>query len=819
MKCLVFLIVLISWTEAQFSQNGYGAGFMLQNPCVSKQTCSECLQTPTCAWCMKEEYTSVDGSPLPRCNSESYYSASSSSRVRCPADMIVNPMNIARIVENVELRKASEYTEAVQVKPQHVYLKLRINEAHDLDFYYEQAQDYPVDLYYLMDLSKSMEDDKEKLSALGDLLSATMQNITSNFRLGFGSFVDKVVMPYVSTVPRKLLEPCDGCAAPYGYKHHMRLSTDTSTFSGEVKKAQVSGNLDAPEGGFDAIMQAIVCKNEIGWRDKARRLLVFSTDAGFHYAGDGKLGGIVKPNDGSCHLDAKGTYTHSSEQDYPSVSQINHKVKENSVNIIFAVTEEQFGVYDLLQQNVEGSSVGTLSNDSSNIVELVKRQYQAITSSIEMKDNSTQFVKVTYYSNCVGDGPMRQTNKCSGLRVGSRVQFTAKIEVVKCPKDPREWKQVFEIYPVGINETVLVELEMMCQCDCEKPGNPGYIENAHQCSGHGTYMCGICQCAPDFFGRKCECDAENLSFHGDLEAGCRPDNTTTTLCNNRGDCICGKCECYPRENQNEIVSGDYCECDNFSCDRYDGKLCSGPDHGVCVCGKCECFAEWNVPGYTACECRASNETCITPYGEHIHKLCSGHGTCECGECKCFETEEGQYSGRYCEDCPTCPGKCEELQPCVQCMQFQSGPHMDKTDDYGIPLCDKCEFKVEEVEKAEEYIVEDERLCSFIDDDDCRATFVYGYANATGQLQVWVQKTKECPVVVDIMSIVLGVIGAIVAIGLALILMWKVFTTIHDRREFAKFENERKLAKWDTGENPIFKQATSTFKNPTYAGKC
>ena len=40
-------------------------------------------------------------------------------------------------------------------------------------------------------------------------------------------------------------------------------------------------------------------------------------------------------------------------------------------------------------------------------------------------------------------------------------------------------------------------------------------------------------------------------------------------------------------------------------------------------------------------------------------------------------------------------------------------------------------------------------------------------------QVWVQETKECPVVVDIMGIVLGVIGAIVAIGLALILMWKV----------------------------------------------
>ena len=79
----------------------------------------------------------------------------------------------------------------------------------------------------------------------------------------------------------------------------MSLDTTTSDFAREVKRAKVSGNLDAPEGGFDAIMQAVVCKTEIGWRDKARKLLVFSTDAGFHYAGDGKLGGIVTPNDGN----------------------------------------------------------------------------------------------------------------------------------------------------------------------------------------------------------------------------------------------------------------------------------------------------------------------------------------------------------------------------------------------------------------------------------------------------------------------------------------------------------------------------------------
>lgn len=68
---------------------------------------------------------------------------------------------------------------------------------------YAQADDYPVDLYYLMDLSKSMEDDKAKLSSLGKLLHDEMSSITKDFKLGFGSFVDKVLMPYVSTEPKK----------------------------------------------------------------------------------------------------------------------------------------------------------------------------------------------------------------------------------------------------------------------------------------------------------------------------------------------------------------------------------------------------------------------------------------------------------------------------------------------------------------------------------------------------------------------------------------------------------------------------------------
>nr|1S4X_A Chain A, Integrin beta-3 [Homo sapiens] len=46
---------------------------------------------------------------------------------------------------------------------------------------------------------------------------------------------------------------------------------------------------------------------------------------------------------------------------------------------------------------------------------------------------------------------------------------------------------------------------------------------------------------------------------------------------------------------------------------------------------------------------------------------------------------------------------------------------------------------------------------------------------------------------------------------------KLLITIHDRKEFAKFEEERARAKWDTANNPLYKEATSTFTNITYRG--
>jgi len=296
---------------------------------------------------------------------------------------------------------------------------------------------------------------KKKLSSLGAQLSATMLYMTSKFRLGLGSFVDKV--------QKRSERPCENC----GYKNHMELGVNATEFSSKLKRVTSSGNVDASKGGLDAIMQAITCHQNIGWRDVAQRLLVFATDASFRKAGEGKLFGATTPNDGECHMNSNGDYTHSSILDYPSISQISSKVLENRVNIIFAVAPNKSSIYEELSRQIEGSTSAILSEDSSNIVELVKEQYNKISSSVEMKDTASSAIKITYYSSCLGDGTPIATSKCDGLRVGDVVSFQAEIVVTECPPNPKDWFQTFQIYPVGIDESLTVDLQMLCSCPCE----------------------------------------------------------------------------------------------------------------------------------------------------------------------------------------------------------------------------------------------------------------------------------------------------------------------------------------------------------------
>ena len=85
-----------------------------------------------------------------------------------------------------------------------------------------------------------------------------------------------------------------------------------------------------------------------------------------------------------------------------------------------------------------------------------------------------------------------------------------------------------------------------------------------------------------------------------------------------------------------------------------------------------------------------------------------------------------------------------------------------------------------------------------------------FRNANGDIV-----DRVCPKGPDFIGVAFGVIAMIVAVGLVTILLWKAFTTIHDRKEFARFEQERQKMKFPSHSNPIFKQATTTIQNPLF----
>lgn len=77
---------------------------------------------------------------------------------------------------------------------------------------------------------------------------------------------------------------------------------------------------------------------------------------------------------------------------------------------------------------------------------------------------------------------------------------------------------------------------------------------------------------------------------------------------------------------------------------------------------------------------------------------------------------------------------------------------------------------------------------------------------------------DCPKGPDILVVLLSVAGAILFLGLAALLIWKLLVTIHDRREFAKFEEERARAKWDTVSGCIYCEAGAKIRKLIFRRK-
>ncbi|XP_070813178.1 integrin beta-5 [Pituophis catenifer annectens] len=670
--------------------------------------------------------------------------------------------------------------------PQKISLNLRPGDPASFHVQVRQVEDYPVDLYYLMDLSLSMKDDLDTIRNLGTKLAEEMGKLTSNFRLGFGSFVDKNISPFSYTAPRYQNNPCTGyklfpnCVPSFGFRHLLPLTDEIDRFNEEVQKQKVSRNRDAPEGGLDAILQAAVCEKEIGWRKEASHLLVFTTDDVPHIALDGKLGGLVQPHDGLCHLNEANEYTASNQLDYPSLALLGEKLAENNIHVIFAVTKNHYMLYKNLTALIPGTTVEILYQDSRNIIQLIIKAYNSIRSKVELTVwDSPDDINLAFTATCQDGSSYPGVRKCGDLQIGDTVSFEISVEARTCPAE--SISHTFTIKPDWFRDTVEVTVSYNCTCGCSKQ-----IEhNSSKCSGNGTHVCGLCDCNPGHVGAKCECEEgeSGATYHN----MCR-EAEGKRICSGRGECSCHRCVCYRSEFGR--IYGLFCECDDFSCPRYKGILCSG--HGECHCGECKCHN-----GYIGDNCNCSIDTgrCLSNDGQ----MCSGRGNCICGKCQC--TEPGAF-GETCEKCPTCPGVCSTKRDCIECILFNSGRLADNQ------TCQKhCR---DEIVTRVDFLKTDDPnsiLCAY-PVKDCVMKFTYSELT-NGKTNISILKEPECSTAPDVMTILLAVVGSIVLLGIVLLAIWKLLVTIHDRREFAKFQSERSRARYEMATNPLYRKPISS----------
>nr|XP_014350673.1 PREDICTED: integrin beta-7 isoform X1 [Latimeria chalumnae] len=736
--------------------------------CKPQPTCKKCISSsPDCAWCKELNFTKDGESESSRCDSEEELLIRG-----CKSDQIVHPKSSYEILKNRSLSKNAEGETVVQLTPQKIKVKLRPRMSQIFPVQFKRAEGYPVDLYYLMDLSYSMKDDLQNVKSLGLGILNTLKNVTKSVKIGFGAFVDKTVLPYVSMVTAKLKNPCpdrtETCQPPFSFRHVLALTDNATEFEVKVSQQKISGNLDSPEGGFDALMQAAVCENQIGWRN-VTRLLLYATDDTFHAAGDGKLGGIYRPNDGRCHLNSEGEYSQSNVYDYPSVGHLVHALSAANIQPIFAVTASMIPVYQELSKLIPKSVVGELREDSSNIVNLTAEAYNNLSSSIALNHfDLPKNLVIWYSSNCSGSS-FQDRGQCSNIKINQLINFSVNITALDCLSGP----QTFKIKPLGFNDELTIEVETLCDCSCNDDPNSTY------CSGNnGVLSCGICNCSKQRSGKKCECDQSDDSSLS-MEEQCRKDNASL-LCSGKGRCECGKCSCGSN------VHGKYCECDNMSCERHNNQLCGG--NGVCRCGTCECNSNYTGKG---CDCSVLSTSCVT--GE---TKCNGYGECKCNKCVC----EPGYYGPTCGKCHNCSTTCQIYRDCVECLAFKTGPRKDDCDTSCSDISIDMQSNLEE------------DSCSETTTDSGIIIFKI-IEEKNGKTQIYVQKKAE--VADRTFVIIMSVLPGIVLIGLLVIVIYRVMIEVYDRREYARFEKEKRNAKWTEVNNPLFKSATTTIVNPNF----
>ncbi|CAL8335759.1 unnamed protein product [Lota lota] len=726
--------------------------------CVPKPSCGECIQSPGCAWCTKKGFLQPGESIERRCDA-----SEALTRRHCEQQFTPD----TEMVFMADNPLSDDPKKTVQLKPQFLHIQLRVGVPQTFKVSFKRAEGYPIDLYYLMDLSFSMGDDLDTIKKLSQDMVSTLQGFTKKMRIGFGSFVDKVALPYVSQMKRKRRDPspdrATSCQPAFSYQNVLSLTEDTAAFRREVSRQRISANLDSPESGFDAIMQATVCKDVIGWKN-VTKILVYTTDDTFHIAGDGRLAGIHEPHDGQCHLNNSGFYD-GTKFDYPSIGHLARVLTANNIQLIFAVTKNISAAYEELSKMIPQSMVGVLESDSSNVVQLIENAYNSLSSSIFLEHHGApQGLEVAYQAHCNprhGAVPWSRRGECKDVKL-NQVDFTVQLNISKCLQEKTE----FHLSVQGISEKLRVTVETQCECECDAAE-----KSSPHCSGHGSLRCGMCSCDTGFLGQACECERSEDAVS--LDGKCFQDNSSQ-LCSGHGSCECGKCACQ------SSFHGTFCECDDSNCAQSNQKLCSG--NGKCNCGTCNCSSNYEGE---ACDCSRLTDQCQT-----AGKPCSGRGKCSCNKCNCDSGFDGDL-------CSFIPNNCSKFEECVTCITDNKGEEKLKDD---------CRASCEPSEWRREKVLQDAH-CS-------TQSFVYDVTLSPDGAVVL--QYAEMPRSVDKTWIIIGSsLSGIIFIGLAVILVSRLLLELHWRREYQNFVKAQKQTDWKQTHNPLFQDATTTVMNPLH----
>ncbi|KAK2836289.1 hypothetical protein Q7C36_014158 [Tachysurus vachellii] len=686
LRCAVVFLSVLHFASSRSADKTCSSPLLL--------TCQECLSRgPDCAWCFQKSF--LDGAHISkRCDTAAQLMLNG-----CEEEFIENPG--VKVEVNMTLSSS-------QVTPRDISIQLRPGSEASFIVEVKQLELYPVDLYYLVDVSASMQENLDRLKTVGVNLSHRMKEHSSDFQVGFGSFVDKPVSPYIDVHPSKINNPCSdyeiNCRPAHGFIHVLPITDNMTEFKHVIQQQRISGNMDTPEGGFDAMLQAAVCQKDIGWRPEAKHLLLVMTDQPSHLALDGKLAGIVVPHDGRCHLE-DGTYSQSAHMEHPTVGQLAEKLLENSIYSIFAVNQMQYKWYEDLVAFLPGTYLGRLLPKASNLTNLVVDAYKKLLSDVgvevEVEDGQAHRFSVSVTAVCPGGSNAAGSTKCTNVQPGQKVFFNITVGMRACPEKTDAQKEhepevMLVVKPVGFNESTTVRVQQACVCSC---GGAGPCHDNPE-----TSLCG---------------PGVDQGAEMSLTDSCR-DVKTGLMCSGRGTCVCGACLCD--QSNLGTIYGKFCEKDDFSCPNDRGLMCGG--HGECVSGECSC-----QPGWTgeSCACPLSAESCTSANG----LMCSGQGKCVCGKCVC---DHHRRSGAFCEKCATCSNSCQSHWSCVDC-------HMSEglaTDD--TQQCNRsCSALVTYVDDITELIRG--KYCLYHSGEQCVVRFHVDMASHGPQL--WISRHAEC----------------------------------------------------------------------------